>query len=69
MKDETPKIKLNLVLASLLFVTTILMAASIQLWQDEITAHGKTEIKLQNKIEERDTTIESLLSDKTSENE
>ncbi|MFV0598207.1 MAG: hypothetical protein ACK5M0_00560 [Bacteroidales bacterium] len=59
--ESTPKIKLNLVLASLLFVTTIIMVASIQLWQDEVVAHDKTEMKLQNKIDERDITIKNLL--------
>lgn len=62
--EEKPKIKLNLVLASLLFVTTILMVASIQLWQDEIAAHDKTEMKLQNKIDERDIAIKNLLTNK-----
>ena len=68
MKSK-PKISLNLVLGSLLFVTTIMMVASFQLLQDENVAYDKMETKLNRIIEERDETIKSLLVDTTLGNE
>jgi len=67
--ESKPKIRLNLVLGSLLFVTTVMMIGSFQLLHDEKVAHEEIKTKLTNTIEERDTTIESLLSDTTSDND